>query len=156
MNPSIDVMQTTGVSWLLNLLGFRTIDLSRMKGKTKLNLETIRGSRRQDSCDLLAVLGTDKVLAVDCTITVPPSDKIEKIHNTANAIAEVLVKELSTDVQIVPTIISSANCGGLDISNNNVVLLDRNDVSSILDLVSKGLQDDAVMMINKEIARSMR
>ena len=151
LNPATDIEQTTGVSWLLNLLDFRTIDLGRMKGRSKLNLEAIKASSRQDSCDFLVVHGSDKVIAMDCTITIPRPDKIQKIRNTADAITESLKKN-STDIQIIPAIISSANCGGLDTTQDHVRLLDRNDLSKILDLVAKGLLDDAVIIVNKKIA----
>lgn len=151
LNPGDDKKQVTGVSWLLGSMGFRTNDLGRITNKH----ETVKGSNHQVSCDFLVSHGSDMVLAMDCTITVPRHDKVIKTYNTATALADALEEKLKTDVQIIPAIISSANCGGLDTTKDRVILLDRNELFYLLDCITEGLQDDAMVFLNKKITRSI-
>ncbi len=143
-------MQVTGVSWMFDILGWRTISLGIVSDHDEKTIQT----QPEHSCDILAVSDSSPqiLLTIDCTMTVPPQNKIIKIYNTAEYIAKTLKEQIQMDLHVIPAIISSAECKGLDTTSSQVLLVDKNDLNYLHDQIVKGLKDDAKQMLNDRIA----
>lgn len=116
--------------WLLSLLDANPIPLGIFdkngKGEQIMNI----GNRLNYSADIIA--NFDGVpLIVDCTVTVPNSQKIDKISNTA----EYLTKNLGK--KFIPLIISNQPSKAMkhEAFDNMVLLLDQKDILEIVDLL---------------------
>jgi len=100
-DPSDDKAFETAVCWFLELIGFHTIKLE--------NGEIIRENGvNKGSADILFYDNELKtIFVVDCTIGVPPPNKIDKIKNTSNYISR------SYNFPIKPIIFSPKLCSSV-------------------------------------------
>lgn len=79
------------------------------------------------SLDIIA--NVDEVfLAIDCTITVPNNQKIDKIFNAAQYLSS------TTNQIFIPLIVSNAFASGTkeQALKNKVIIIDRTDIKEIL------------------------
>lgn len=116
------------VSWLLQLFGFKTVHLTSLG--EKLKSKVVRGS-----ADILAYYSKDtKLFCIDCTVTSPPHDKIDKIKHTADFISEQI------KLPVRPIIFSAINC---EIAKEqgkqiDVLILDQQDIGRLLQIYQLG------------------
>jgi hypothetical protein len=117
--------QVLAVSWLLGLMGFRIIPLGIFKNKDEYIFEN--EVQTEHSADILAE-GSGILLVIDCTVSVPPLDKITKIRNTINHIRT----KINTKVNktIIRVIFSAVDCSPLkdDARNKGVYIVDNKDI----------------------------
>jgi hypothetical protein len=106
--------QELAASWLMSLLGFRTVHPDR-------NNERISGTHY--SVDILCQYSDDILLAIDCKTSVP------KDSDMASHIAKTILCK-----NVIPLLISSEDCSGMK-PNNDVSIMDRKACESICDLI---------------------
>jgi hypothetical protein len=114
--------------WLLSLLDANPIPLGIFDKDGEQIMKN--GNKLNYSGDILAIFEGVPII-VDCTVSVPNTQKIDKISNTA----EYLTK--TTGKRIIPLMISNQPGKAMrqEAYNNQVLLLDQTDISEILDLV---------------------
>jgi hypothetical protein len=81
-----DSQFSSAVSWLLELCGFRTLNLSALPDAEHLRID----GKEEGSCDIIAAAESSpaSLLLVDCTTAVPRQDKFARIRLTAEEIAK--------------------------------------------------------------------
>ena len=85
--------QVLATSWILSLLDFRCLYLG---GVSKNDENILENKNWRYSADMLATRSDGKIsLVVDCTTSVPPNEKIDKIKNTANYLSKKVGKEVN-------------------------------------------------------------
>jgi hypothetical protein len=122
--------QITSTIWLLSILNINSIPL----GIYKRDGEQVQdnGKFLNYSVDILAQV--DEVfLVIDCTVTVPDSQKIDKILNTSKYL------NYKTNQNYIPVIVSNQYTSSAkeQAIKNKVVLIDKNDIQEILDCLQK-------------------
>jgi hypothetical protein len=85
-NEEKEYLQIMSTVWLLSLLQFNPIPLG-LRTKNGENLD-INGNVLSLSADILASNNEGYSLVIDCTVTVPPADKLNKLLNTSKYILE--------------------------------------------------------------------
>ena len=121
-----DVLFEQAVSWLFGLFNFKYLHLGK-KGEILREHMTEIGS-----ADILLYNPKSKfIYALDCTITPPSNDKIDRIRNTS----EIIARKISGDVR--PIIICSSSCSGAKKlgSELGVKILDKDELSVLLQLI---------------------
>ncbi len=84
---------------------------------------------------------TETFLAVDCTTSVPDIEKISKIRDTADYLAE------KTKHHIIPVIFSSVNCPSIkreQAERENVFIIGVRESGSLCDLLLKDRSSSSV------------
>jgi len=129
LNPKDDKIFVMAVSWLLEMINMRTIMLGG-------RFEAIRENRiEKGSADILACDSISKRLSViDCTVSPPPANKIDKIKNTANYVSY-KINNIAKPLIITPSAASAAKQAA---KTNGVTILDKTDLAKMLDLFNKG------------------
>lgn len=122
--------QISSTIWLLSILNINSVPL----GIIKRDGETIQenGKLLNYSVDILAQ--ADEVfLAIDCTVTVPSNQKIDKILNSTKYLNK------KTNQNYIPVIVSNQYTSSAkeDAIKNKVVIIDKNDIQEILDYLKK-------------------
>ena|GEM_PF-1618767 len=149
INSKKEKPQVLSTSWLLALLGFRSIYL----GEWSKDDENIYEHQIQiHSADIFSYDSETKTfLAVDCTTTVPDTNKISKIRNTADYLTE------KTRHTIIPVIFSSDNCPSIlrqQAEANDVFIIGGNDSGLLCDSLLKGHSVGAKGLFHNLIRRS--
>ena len=122
--------QINSTMWLLSILNINSVPL----GIFKRDGEQIQENGRvlNYSVDILAQV--DEVfLAIDCTVTVPGNQKIDKILNSAKYLNK------KSNQKYIPVIVSNQNNSSTkeQAIKNKVVIIDKNDTQEILDCLQK-------------------
>lgn len=118
----------TAVAWILQLFGLPTIKLSKIG-------EKLADKMTAGSADIISVASQgDKLYCIDCTSTSPPSDKIDKIRNTAEIISS------KVNAIVKPVLFSPILCQNTkrDASDSGVRILDREDISKMIEIYQEG------------------
>lgn len=127
-DPSDEKAFETAVYWFLELIGFHTIKLE--------NGEIIRENRvNKGSADILFYDNELKtIFVVDCTIGVPPANKIDKIKNTSNYLSR------SFKFPIKPMIFSPKLCSIVKTTakDNNVKIIDYENILELMQIFQRG------------------
>ncbi len=143
LDPKDDVRFEAGVSWLLEILGFRAFRLN--KGSHGEVLRVGDGQSEVRSADILvhdASKGGFSV--VSCTIGMPTSEKRQKIRLTANEVRTEMGNcepIMVTSVDAGPTVTSEAK-------QESIVLIDRPKLVSIIELAKTGRFEKAKKFFN--------
>lgn len=129
LNPKDDKIFVMAVSWLLETINMRTLMLGR-------RFEIIRENGiEKGSADILACDSISKRLVViDCTVSPPPANKIDKIRNTANYVSR-KINNIAKPLIITPSDASAAKHAA---KTYGVTILDKTDLEKMLDLFNKG------------------
>ena len=102
-----DSQFTSSVSWLLELCGFKVLNLSMIREAEHLRVN----EKEEGSCDIIAGLGSgskSSILIIDCTTAVPIPQKLAKIRLTKDELfkqAATLFEKLQVTVR--PTVFVS-------------------------------------------------
>jgi len=118
-SPKSQALFELSISWLLELLGYNTIYLSK-------DGEILKEDKiHKGSADIIAYNDISKFFyVIDCTISPPSSEKIDKIRNTAEYIAR------KNDMFVKPFIFCAQNCYAVKNDNKNVgvKIIDKEDI----------------------------
>jgi hypothetical protein len=124
-----ETQQVVGTSWLLTLIGYRTIVLGAIERKEE---STIGGIH---SADILSYKSeTDALLIVDCTISIPGEPKIIKIKNTAEYVRN-KIKNTA-----IPVIFSPVDCHARKAFalGMGVTVVDKGDIERLIESIVMG------------------
>jgi len=150
LNPrgrQADSQFSSAVSWLLELCGFRVLNLSLLPDAEHLRIE----EKEEGSCDVLAALESGQmssVLLIDCTTAVPRQDKLARIRLTGEEItkhAAGLFEKLQVTVMSVVAV--SKNVPELrnpEYLQASTYILDQSQLKVLLELIRVGNQDQAI------------
>ena len=131
--------QVAACCWLLALIGFRSLNLGAVENFD----ETFYINGRERSADIIAYdPEVNILLIVDCTITQPRKDKINKIKNTSDYISQKL-----KDVLAFPVIFCSDTIIYRD--ESEVSILDKSNVEKLVETVLKGRRFDAKKLLRQ-------
>ena len=122
--------QISSTMWLLSILNINSIPLGIFKRDGEQVQEN--GKLLNFSVDILAQV--DEVfLVIDCTVTVPDSQKIDKILNTASYLTK------KTNCDYIPVLVSNQETSMTKefAMNSKVVILDKKDIQEILYYIQK-------------------
>jgi hypothetical protein len=149
LNPrgkQADSQFSSAVSWLLQLCGFRVLNLSLLPDAEHLRID----GKEEGSCDILATLesgSTSSVLLIDCTTAVPRQDKLARIRLTGEEIAKQaagLFEKLQVTVRPIIAISKDVpelrNPEYLQAGTN---ILDKSQLQILLELIRAGAQEQA-------------
>jgi len=118
----------TAVAWILQLFGLPTIKLSQIG-------EKLADKMTAGSADIISVAAQgDRLYCIDCTITSPPSNKIDKIRNTAEIISS-KINSIVHPVLFSPILCQNAKKSA---SESGVKILDKEDISKMIDIFQQG------------------
>ncbi|MDQ6864409.1 MAG: hypothetical protein M3044_11360 [Thermoproteota archaeon] len=120
--------QEVAASWLLTLLGFRSIHLAGVnKHDHYITNEPIH------SVDVISS-DSEVLLSIDCMTSIPDDKAVTQIYNAAKYISEKI------DHSVVPIIISSENCSASKQSakEKGVWIIDSQDNDHLFGLLVKG------------------
>jgi len=131
-----------GISWLLEVIGFRVVLLEN--SRANLSLGIIRSEENQGGrfelgeIDILA-WNEEKGIAyaIDCTLNPPFSRKADSLSNCADVIEDV------GHVRCSPLIMVATRAENSKENIKTVVILDKDDISQLLDLVLRGETEEA-------------
>ena len=119
----------TAISWLFQLFGYRTLHFNKSGERITEKLVI------KSSADLIMYyIKENKLYCIDCTVTSPPSDKIDKIKHTS----EYISRKINTPV--TPLIISAIPCPSSkkQAKEVEVTILDYEDVQKLLEIYQNG------------------
>jgi hypothetical protein len=128
INQNIDTKYQQSVSLLLSLLNFPTVNLGSFGNEG----EQIKDSKVQSySCDIISFVNEiNSCLVIDCTLSVPTEEKINRIYNTTSYLGE----KLST--KLIPVIISAARVPSRDTATTaKVRVIDKSELNNIVELI---------------------
>lgn len=120
-----ELPQIRSTIWLLSILDICSIPL----GVYNKPGESIQENGKILNYSLDIIANVDEVfLAIDCTITVPNNQKIDKIFNAAQYLSS------TTNQIFIPLIVSNAFASGTkeQALKNKVIIIDRTDIKEIL------------------------
>jgi len=148
LNPKgkqADSQFSSAVSWLLELCGFRVLNLSALPDAEHLRID----GKEEGSCDIIATAESspESLLLVDCTTAVPRPDKFARIRLTAEEIAK-QAKSLFEKLQITvrPVIAVSKDVPELrnpEYMAADTYILDRSQLQTIMELIRTGNRERA-------------
>jgi len=117
----------SSVSWLLEIVDMRAIKLAPA--------EAVRENKHEKgSADIIAYDSqTHEIFAIDCTIGVPQSAKIDNIKNTADYIS----RKITLPVKAVIVTAKKCPTAKEDARKNNVKIIDYADLEKIIGLCKK-------------------
>lgn len=122
LDPKDDRFFEKSVSWLLELIGLKIIHLDKMG-------EIIyEGKVEKGSADIIGYNNSSRYLyVIDCTISPPHPQKIDKLLNISKYIAR------KKDIQTKPYIFCAVNCPTVkaDAKINGVIIIDLTDIQKI-------------------------
>jgi hypothetical protein len=128
--------QVAACSWLLALIGFKSLNLGAVENFD----ETFYINGRERSADIIAYdPEVNILLIVDCTITQPKKDKVNKIKNTSDYISQTI-----KDCLVSPVIFCSDTVTFKD--ESKVSIIDKRNVEKLVETVLKGRRTDAKEM----------
>lgn len=128
---------------LLSLINFAVINL----GSFGNDGEQLKDKNSIHSLDILAYNEKKSIfLAVDCTITIPSQPKINKIFNTAKYLSQ------ETNKNFIPVIISQEEVPyRVDSDKFGVVIIDKNDIESLLELIDNNNVEELEKVFREKI-----
>jgi hypothetical protein len=139
--------QIVSTIWLLSILKFNPIPL----GIDKREGESIEhdGTRPNLSADLICSNNGDS-LVIDCTVTVPSSEKLDKILNTSKYIQKYSGKRFT------PVVITNkdAPISMQEATKNKVTIIDRSDIEDLLKLIMSNNIEQAIELFRSKIRRT--
>jgi hypothetical protein len=129
---------TTGITWLLNILGCQCINLT-FKGKDGKNNEVLSdGKIELQSVDILGYRDDLGILVIDFTIKLPKEPtKLDNIIGAARFISEKL------SISTTPILFCSDYYTNAKASVYDVIIIDRNDIDKLIKLISEDKIDEA-------------
>ena len=141
-----DSQFSSAVSWLLELCGFRTLNLSALPDAEHLRID----GKEEGSCDIIAAAESSpaSLLLVDCTTAVPRQDKFARIRLTAEEIAKQaasLFEKLQVTVR--PVIAVSKDVPELrnpEYLQAGTSILDKSQLQILFELVKVGNREKAI------------
>lgn len=131
INQNNDTKYQQSISLLLTLLNFPTVNLGSFGNEG----EQIKDSRVQSfSCDIISFVSQiNSCLIIDCTLSVPTEEKINRIHNTTSYLEEKL------SAKLIPVIISAARVPSKHTATTaKVRVIDKLELNNLVDLVNSG------------------
>ena len=140
-----DCQFSSAVSWLLELCGFRVLNLSALPDAEHLRID----GKEEGSCDIIATAESSpaSLLLVDCTTAVPRQDKFARIRLTSEEItkqAASLFEKLQVTVR--PVIAVSKNVPELrnpEYIQAGTYILDKSQLRILFELVRAGNREKA-------------
>jgi hypothetical protein len=132
--------------WLLSLLQFNPIPLG-LRTKNGENLEK-NGHALSLSADLLASNNRGYSLVIDCTVTVPSADKLNKLLNTSKYILE------HSGKKFIPVVITNkaVPIPFERIENTGLKVIDKTDIDELLKLIMSNNIEQAKELFLKKIS----
>ena len=140
-----DSQFSSAVSWLLELCGFRVLNLSALPDAEHLRID----GKEEGSCDIIAVAESipASLLIVDCTTAVPRQDKFARIRLTAEEIAKQAASLFGKlQVTVRPVIAISKEVPELrnpEYIQAGTYVLDKSQLQTLMELVRVGNREKA-------------
>jgi hypothetical protein len=131
-----------GVSWILEVIGFRVVQMENSRAGFSLGRirteEDQGGKLELGEIDILASDDENGVVyAIDCTMNPPASKKADSLSNCADFI------ESAVGVHCNPVIFVATRAPNSKDSIKTTMVIDRDDISQMLDLITQGEVDEA-------------
>jgi hypothetical protein len=114
--------QRNFVLCIFSILEFNIIDLAHKKKEG----EKLRNNTPNLSADFICTDTDGRYLVIDCTLSTPDSQKIDRIENMSTELFK------RTGIKFLPTIISNLNAKEAK-KGETVLIIDRNDIESLFD-----------------------
>jgi hypothetical protein len=145
LNSNDPSRQVSATTWLLTLLDFNSINLNAISTGDEPMMQE---PKPLHAVDIISYNSSNRLfLACDCTINVPPSDKIDKIRNAANFIG------LEIKGSVIPVIFCNKDCrtSYQHAKNTGVCIIDVTYITQLCKLILDGQRDEAVALFHNQL-----
>jgi hypothetical protein len=132
-----NIIFENAVSWLLSLLGLSILPLGRHFERLKIP----KTSYEVGSVDIIAYRENECLLLIDCDTSIPDDKKIRSMKAVRDHFKFIQDEFRRPDIGSI--IFSPKDCTGIQTGSSNVKIVDRHQITWILEKVMEGKSGDA-------------